>query len=44
MLQQCIVQWIGDEVEVVMADDTACVAVADMHDDLQDREVHCLSG
>jgi hypothetical protein len=43
-VHQCIVQWIGDEVEVVMADDTACVVATEMHEDLQDREVCCLSG
>jgi hypothetical protein len=43
-VHQCIIQWISDEVEVVMADDTACVAVTEMHEDLQDREVCCLSG
>jgi hypothetical protein len=28
-LHQCIIQWIGDEVEVFMAEDTTCVAVTE---------------
>jgi hypothetical protein len=43
-LHQCVIQWIGDEVEVIAADDVACVAMAETHEDLQDREVHFLSG
>jgi hypothetical protein len=27
MLHQCVVQWIGDHVEVVEADNMACVAI-----------------
>jgi hypothetical protein len=28
-LHQCLVQWIGDEVEVVLADNPVCVVAAD---------------
>jgi hypothetical protein len=28
-LHQCLMKWIGDRVEVVGADETACVAVAE---------------
>jgi hypothetical protein len=43
-LHQCVIQLIGDEVEVGTADDIVCVAVTEMHRDLQDGEVHCLLG
>jgi hypothetical protein len=43
-LHQCIVQWVGDEVEVVRADDITCVAMAEAHEDLQEGEVCCFSG
>jgi hypothetical protein len=32
MLHQCVIQWVGDEVEVIHADDTACIAVVDAGD------------
>jgi hypothetical protein len=28
-LHQCVIQWIGDEVDVVQADEEVCVAVAE---------------
>jgi hypothetical protein len=31
-------------VEVITTDNTTCVVVVEMHGDLQDGEVHCLSG
>jgi hypothetical protein len=43
-LHQCVVQWVGDEVEVVDVDDSACVAIAESQGDLQDDEVKCLTG
>jgi hypothetical protein len=43
-LHQCVIQWVDREVEVVTTDDTSCVAVTEMHGDLQDGEVHCLLG
>jgi hypothetical protein len=43
-LNQCIVQWVGDEVEIVRADDTANVELAETCEDWQDGEVRCLSG
>jgi hypothetical protein len=39
-----VVHWIGDEVEVVDADDSACVAMTEAQEDLQDGKVKCLSG
>jgi hypothetical protein len=29
IVHQCVVQWIGDQVEVVEADEAACVAMAE---------------
>jgi hypothetical protein len=29
MLQQCIIQWVGDEIEIVGTDDTVSVALAE---------------
>jgi hypothetical protein len=40
---QCVVQWIGDAVEIIMADDSAYVAMAKITKDLQDGEVKCLN-
>jgi hypothetical protein len=42
-LHQCVVQWIGDEVGVIHADDTACVALANAGDSWQDGDVRCLT-
>jgi 3,4-dihydroxy-2-butanone 4-phosphate synthase len=42
MLHQCLVQWIGDEVEVVSADNPVCVVAADARVD--DGDMVCLSG
>jgi hypothetical protein len=44
MLHQCVVQWVGDKVEVIHAHDTTSVAFADMGEDWMDGEVRCLSG
>jgi hypothetical protein len=41
MLHQCVVQWVGDEVEVVEADNLMCVAIAEAQEGLQDGEVEC---
>jgi hypothetical protein len=43
-LHQCIILWVGDSVEVVIADDSACVASAESQGDLQDGEMKCLMG
>jgi hypothetical protein len=32
-LHQCVIQWVGDEVEVVRADDTASVVLAEAGED-----------
>jgi hypothetical protein len=43
-LHQCVIKWVGDEVEVILADDLACVALAESPSDFQDKEVKCLTG
>jgi hypothetical protein len=42
-LHQCVVHWIGDEVEVIGADNSVYVAMAKPQEDLQDREVKCMT-
>jgi hypothetical protein len=42
-LHQCVIQWIGDEVEVVQADDEVCVAVAESQGKILGRKMECLS-
>jgi hypothetical protein len=42
-LHQCVVQWVGDEVEIIKADDSACVALAESQEYLQEGEVKCLT-
>jgi hypothetical protein len=44
MLQQCVIQWVGDNVEVVKADESDCVAMAESQGDLPDGRVKCLIG
>jgi hypothetical protein len=43
-LHQCVIQWIGDEVEVVQADEDMCIAVTESHVDIQGRKMKCLTG
>jgi hypothetical protein len=38
-----LIQWVGDEIEVVEADDSVCVAMAESQEELQDGEVKCLT-
>jgi hypothetical protein len=44
MLHQCIIQWVGDEIEIVGTDDTVSVALAEACEGWQEGELHCLSG
>jgi hypothetical protein len=41
-LHQCVIQWIGDEVEVVQADEEVCVAVAESQVDILAGKMECL--
>jgi hypothetical protein len=43
-LHQCIIQWIGDEVEVVQANEEVCIAMAKCHVDILGGKMVCLSG
>jgi hypothetical protein len=43
-LHQCVIQWIGDEVEVVQADEEVCIAVVESLVDILGRKMECLSG
>jgi hypothetical protein len=43
-LHQCVIQWIGDEVEVVQVDEDMCIAVAESQVDIQVGNMKCLSG
>jgi hypothetical protein len=42
-LHQCVMQWIGDEVEVVQADEEVCIVVAESQVDILGRKMECLS-
>jgi hypothetical protein len=43
-LHQCVIQWIGDEVEVVQDDEEVCVAVVESQVDILGGKMECLSG
>jgi hypothetical protein len=43
-LYQCIIQWIGDEMEVVQADEEVCIAMAESQVDTLGGKMECLSG
>jgi hypothetical protein len=43
-LHQCVIQWIGDEMEVVQADEEVCVAVAKSQVGILGGKMECLSG
>jgi Glu-tRNA(Gln) amidotransferase subunit E-like FAD-binding protein len=43
-LHQCVIQCVGNEVEVITADDTACIAMAEAPVDVQDGRMSYLMG
>jgi hypothetical protein len=43
-LHQCIVHWVGDKVEVVHADESAHVAMAESRVDINGGSMQCLTG
>jgi hypothetical protein len=43
-LHQCVIQWVGDDVEVIEADNSACIALTDAPIDWQHGEMQCLTG
>jgi hypothetical protein len=44
MLHQCIIQWVGDKVEIVHADESAHLALAEPQVDINGRSMECLTG
>jgi len=43
-LHLCVIQWFGDDVEAIEADDSACIALTDALIDWQHGEMWCLTG
>jgi hypothetical protein len=43
-LHQCVIQWVGDEVEVVKADEDVCIAMTESQVDIQGGKMKCLNG
>jgi hypothetical protein len=43
-LHHCLIQWIGDDVEVLAVEDSVCVALAEEHSDTQSGNMACLEG
>jgi hypothetical protein len=43
-LHQCVIQWIGDEVEVVQADEEECIVVVESQVDILGGKMEFLSG
>jgi hypothetical protein len=43
-LHQCVIQWVGDEVEVVQADEDVCIAVTESQVDIHRGKMNCLTG
>jgi hypothetical protein len=43
-LHQCVIQWFGDEVEVVHADEEVCVVIAESQVNILGGKMECLSG
>jgi hypothetical protein len=43
-LHQCVIQWVGDDVEVVQADEDVCIAMTETQVDIQGGKMMCLTG
>ena len=43
-LHQCLIQWVDDNVEVVEADNSVCIAVTEVSVDWQLGNMQCLTG
>jgi hypothetical protein len=39
-----VIQWVGDEVEVVQADEDVCIVVTESQVDIQGGKMKCLTG
>jgi hypothetical protein len=44
MLHQCLIQWVGDDVKVIIAGDLICTSTAEPRANVQDGDGTCLSG
>jgi hypothetical protein len=42
-LHQCVIQWIGNEVEVVQADEDVCITMTESQVDIQGGKMKCLT-
>jgi hypothetical protein len=43
-LHQCVMRWVGNNIEVIEADDSVCVAMAEPQENLPEGKVKCLTG
>jgi hypothetical protein len=43
-LHQCVIQWIGNEVEVVQADEDVCITMIESQVEIQAGKMKCLTG
>jgi hypothetical protein len=43
MLHQCLIQWVGDDVKVIIAGDLICTSTAEPRANVQDGDGTCLS-
>jgi hypothetical protein len=43
-VHQCVIQWVGDKVEVVQADEDVCIALTKSQVDIQGGKMKCLTG
>jgi hypothetical protein len=43
-LHQCVMQWVGDSMEVIPADDATCVAITESEVNIQGGRMSCLTG
>jgi hypothetical protein len=42
-LHQCVIQWVGDEVEVVQADEDVCITMTESQVNIQGGKMKCLT-
>jgi hypothetical protein len=43
-LHQCLIQWVGDAVQIAKANDSVCVAMAESSEDTHEGQMRCLTG
>jgi hypothetical protein len=43
-LHQYVIQWVGNEVEMVQADEDVCIAMTESQVDIQGGKMKCLTG